>query len=69
MHRYYLTNRNCYLHQQILKLGLQVSDFEFLGLGVLGLVVGGLEVWRFRGWVSRFVVLGFQQGSRCEVRG
>ena len=54
MNRYSLNNRNCYLHQQSLKLGLHVSNFEFQGLGVLWLVVGGLEVWRFGGWVSRF---------------
>ena len=70
MHRYSLTNRNCYLHQQSLKLGLQVSNFEFQGLGVLWLVVRGLEVWRFGGWVSRFVVLRFQVScSGFEVRG
>ena len=70
MHRYSLTNRNCYLHQQSLKLGLQVSDFEFQGFGVLGLMVRGLEVWRFGGWVSRVVVLGFQVScSGFEVRG
>ena len=53
-----------------MNLGLKVSDFEFQGLGVLGLEVGGLDVWRFGGWVSRFVVCGFGvSGFVFRVRG
>ena len=72
MHRYSLTNRNCYLHQQSLKLGLQVSDFEFQGFGVGGWGFGGLEVWGLGFEGCGFGVSGFVfrvRGSRFGVKG